>query len=263
MMDSPLPALLDGSEGLTRRRSSILVEEIASTIMEGIISGAFPPGAQLQLRPLADLMETSVMPIREALASLANIGLVENRPRRGAYVPMITLDDALSTYAARLLIEPELIALAAATFPKSFAARSAEQALEAQIEALGHGNNLVERSAHRAFHWAIYTNSNSAWLLQAARGPYNNSERYRVLIPPTEHSGDDHHRMFEACMAGPDGADEAANLLRKHLNASVERIRTRLARHDAKSSESKHVYGEPQESGAYPHSHTTLYRPGE
>lgn len=60
-----------------------LADEIVDTLRQALLSGTYPVGAKLGLEELADQLGVSVMPVREALISLANEGLVKAEPRRG------------------------------------------------------------------------------------------------------------------------------------------------------------------------------------
>ena len=71
-----------------RRLSRALAERTAEVIRQRILTLApgFQPGDRLYPGKLAELLDVSVTPIREALKLLAAEGLVEFSPRRGASV---------------------------------------------------------------------------------------------------------------------------------------------------------------------------------
>ena len=60
-----------------------LADEIVDTLRQALLSGTYPVGVKLPLEELADQLGVSVMPVREALISLTNEGLVKAEPRRG------------------------------------------------------------------------------------------------------------------------------------------------------------------------------------
>lgn len=202
-----------------------LPEAIASEIIERIYKGEIKSGEQLRLGPLARSVGTSMMPVRHALHLLESLGVVVVRPRRGTYVREVTRQDAESTYQARLVIEPALLELALPNFPGSAAAGVAEAALDELIKSRDEGDLLAWREAHRRFHWSLYLASGSDWLLHAARGPFGNSERYRLAAGPSANSSDSHSQLFNACLAGAKGEARALQLLRKHLSATLEAVR--------------------------------------
>lgn len=65
---------------------SILVQRIVSEIGQKIVSGELSPGAHLSAQKVADSFHVSRSPAREALALLAEQGVLEQIPNRGFFV---------------------------------------------------------------------------------------------------------------------------------------------------------------------------------
>src|SRR4029453_19191025 len=93
-----------------------LAERAFSALHAGIVSGELAPGQRLRIDELADALEVSHLPIREAIRQLENRGLVQHTTHPGARVTELSLDDLRQLYDARLLIEPEVIRRAAVEF---------------------------------------------------------------------------------------------------------------------------------------------------
>src|SRR5262245_5813199 len=93
-----------------------LAERAFSALHAGIVSGELAPGKRLRIDELADALQVSHLPIREAIRQLESRGLVQHTPHRGARVTELSLDDLRQLYDARLLIEPEVIRRAAIEF---------------------------------------------------------------------------------------------------------------------------------------------------
>ncbi|RJE82555.1 GntR family transcriptional regulator [Paracoccus onubensis] len=74
-----------------RRRS--LHEELTQTLRDLIVHGKLPPGVKIPEKDLCDAYSVSRTPLREALKVLANEGLIQLEPNRGARVTAITLQD--------------------------------------------------------------------------------------------------------------------------------------------------------------------------
>jgi len=94
-------------EGLARRRA---LEELRRRLIEG----QWPPQTVLQEQELADDLQLSKTPVREALQMLAARRLVRPVPRLGYVVADIALDDVAEVFEFRTLIETELAARLAA-----------------------------------------------------------------------------------------------------------------------------------------------------
>ena len=65
---------------------SRLAEQIRGLVLNGDLS----PGAKLDEQMLAERFDVSRTPVREALRQLASTGLIELKPRRGAYVSSLS-----------------------------------------------------------------------------------------------------------------------------------------------------------------------------
>lgn len=70
-----------------------LVEKVANYLREHIVMDHFQPGQRLPERTLADDLQVSRTPLREALKILATEGLVEILPNRGAVVAEVSPSD--------------------------------------------------------------------------------------------------------------------------------------------------------------------------
>lgn len=134
-------------------------------VKEKIVRFELLPGTPLNEEGLADELNVSRTPVREALRMLEAENLVVSEPHHGAYVAHISREDILNAYEARLLLEPamagkvtnyldqenleklENAALKMPSDPRTHG--EAKQAQEADIEfhellSSANGNRLVE-----------------------------------------------------------------------------------------------------------------------
>ena len=77
-----------------------------------IMSGGFEPGAEMTLRTLAQALQVSLMPVRDAIGRLVVERALEMLPNRTVIVPEITIDGFLEIRRVRILLEGEAAALA-------------------------------------------------------------------------------------------------------------------------------------------------------
>jgi GntR family transcriptional regulator of gluconate operon len=89
-----------------------LWEHTVETLRLAILRGDLPPGTQLVEAELAEKLNVSRGPIREALRQLEIEGFVETYPRRGSFVVGVTENDVREIYDVRLLLETHGITLA-------------------------------------------------------------------------------------------------------------------------------------------------------
>ncbi|SRR5579875_212190 len=79
--------------------------QIAARLGDAIRSGELPAGARLTEKSIADEMQTSRGPIREALRQLAELGLIQIRPHRGAVVSLPDEAELADMVLMRALLE--------------------------------------------------------------------------------------------------------------------------------------------------------------
>ena len=90
------------------------VREAAYAHLRGaILAGSLLPGARISEPGLAQELGISRTPVREALQRLAQEGLVELLPGKGARVRVLSAEEVREVYDVRALIEGEAAALAA------------------------------------------------------------------------------------------------------------------------------------------------------
>jgi DNA-binding GntR family transcriptional regulator len=100
------------------------VETAYLTIRDGIVSGAYPPGAHLTAQGLAAASGISRTPVREAMRRLDAEGLIRLIPNRGAFVTHLDERDVVKIYDLRVVLEGYAAEIAA------------KEASQAQIEDL-------------------------------------------------------------------------------------------------------------------------------
>ena len=180
-----------------------LGERAVATLHEAILTGVLAPGERLPIEDLAQTLDMSPMPIREALRLLGSIGLVENVPHRGARVTELSLDDMQDVYESRLALEPLTVRRAASRFTPDDAVRARER-LDAHVEAYHREDGRLIWSTHTAFHFAIYDAAGSRWLTRLIRPLWDTTDRYRLAMLPMRTSLDtrriEHERILEACV---------------------------------------------------------------
>jgi DNA-binding GntR family transcriptional regulator len=212
-----------------------LAEKAFGWLHQAIIQGEIAPGERLPIEELAQSLDMSPMPIREALRRLDAAGLVEHVPHRGARVRELSIDDLREVYEARLALEPLAVAHAAERFTEEDAARASD-ALGRHVAAYRHGTPADAFAAHTEFHFALYNAASSRWLVRLITPLWESSERYRMALPARyrralEERRAEHERILGACIAHD--AETAARELHDHLAVTANRVSHRMgAEHD-------------------------------
>jgi DNA-binding GntR family transcriptional regulator len=85
--------------------SRVLSEHIAAELRKAIIADRLKAGQRIVEREIAEAMQTSRGPVRDALLQLESEGLVERYAHRGTFVTQLSSDDIEEIYSLRQAIE--------------------------------------------------------------------------------------------------------------------------------------------------------------
>ncbi len=137
---------------------------VAERLRAAILEGRYKPGEWLRQERLAQELNVSQMPVREALKELAAEGLVEHVPYRGARVVAFSVEDIEDLYQQRAFLEGRAAAFAAQHIP---AAELAELRRMADEMAALPAERIAEyRRLNREFHQRIFRASGREYLVR-------------------------------------------------------------------------------------------------
>lgn len=91
-----------------------LGDEIAESLRQDILAGRYEAGQRIPLDALAQELDVSSMPVREALITLSNEGLVDVEPRRGFRAKPLSQQDLDDLFEVQAVLTGILAARAAA-----------------------------------------------------------------------------------------------------------------------------------------------------
>lgn len=84
-------------------------EFVYATLRSAILDGRLKTGSRLVQSEIADGLNVSITPVREALRDLAAEGLIRLDAHRGAAVRELSADELEELYDLRTLLEPEIL----------------------------------------------------------------------------------------------------------------------------------------------------------
>lgn len=202
-----------------------LAERAYLAIRDMIVSLDLRPGAVIDERRLMQQLGIGRTPIREALRTLAQEGLVEVYPRRGMFVTSVEIHDLASLAEVRSVLESSAARLAAerATDDDRDAVTALLDELE-QHEALGQRQLMalderIHRQVYRAAHNEFLESSLERYYVLALRIWYLALDQAREL----EQAVLDHREILEAIRDGD--ADRAESAMRRHVVEFEETMR--------------------------------------
>ena len=162
---------------------SVLADQVRDRLLEGILSGHYPPDARIIETQVARELGTSQAPVREALRGLEALGVVEITPFRGARVRRPTRREILEAYTVRSTLE----ALAArSAVPRMTDADVADLAwqLDAMRAAARRDDGHALAEADARFHGRIIELAGNGTLERVWRTLEPFSRTYITLVVP-------------------------------------------------------------------------------
>ena len=209
--------------GAGARRNGLSRTEYAyRELKRRILDNELPAGTRALELEIAEALDMSRTPVREAMVRLARDGLVEIRPRHGMHVLPVSADDMREIYEILTALEPMAAGLAAA--------RGVSEAELAELHAIVHEmESALERDdrqswahADERFHARLTALSGNRRLSELVAGYFEQTHRVRMLTlaarPKPELSNRDHALVVEAIAARD--ANAARRLHRAHRERS-------------------------------------------
>jgi DNA-binding GntR family transcriptional regulator len=151
-----------GTVGLTPVGRETVNDRVYRELRRALIRGLFDPGQVLTIQELATTLQTSTMPVREALSRLISEQALAATPNRSVRVPPVDPDRLEDLLRARIVIEGAALELAAPNLT-----RAALDELTALVEAHGARPAAIDAQLelNQAFHFTIYQASGSTVLI--------------------------------------------------------------------------------------------------
>ena len=201
-------------------------EQVADFLREGIISGMFPRGSRLKQAAIAERLQISITPVREALKLLEAEGYVTGDSYRGVRVAPFDASASEEVLELRLLLESRLLR---GTIEKIAAQDIVElRALADEFEqAFKVGDRAAARGVNYRLHRRLYSIAAMPQTLHFvqilwARYPFD-------LINAVEGRGQDavkeHDEILRALLDGD--ASAAMLAMRKHIESGWSLLKSR------------------------------------
>jgi len=135
-------------------------------LVRAIVSGALAPGARIRDADLAEQLQTSRMPVREALKRLESEGLVETVPNRETRVAPIRAERAAQAFPVIATLQALGTRLGVPALSKADDRRMASLDRD-RARALGEGDVIAAIELDDAFHGVLLTAARNDELIRA------------------------------------------------------------------------------------------------
>jgi DNA-binding GntR family transcriptional regulator len=224
-----------GVQGIRPPQRRGLTEQVADSIRQAIFSGSFELGDHLNEADLADRLQVSRGPIREALMQLKQEGIVTMMWHRGAYIMELSAKDARELSSLRTLLEVFAIreAASAATTSDfdlmSGVLTSMSKAVEDQsdfdmIQMDVRFHDKLYQAAHHDRLWNAWNSIRSQVTLSLVVKRHTSNEYYRDKVIA------EHQELFDVVRSRD--ADACERAIRDHLSATYSRLITSFRESD-------------------------------
>ncbi len=219
--DAAMPGAARNARGGSTSRSELVYRELR----DALASGALKPGQRVMETEVAEWLEVSRTPVRDALRRLESEGMLTVEPRMGLVVASISRQAMLELYVMREVLEGTAARLCA-----QHASDTEIMELQALVEreARLQGNHSELARHNRLFHDAIHRGAHNRYLeksLAAVNDTMHLLGPSQLLVQErASESQREHAELFEHIRDhDPDAAEAAA---RRHVrSARQQRLR--------------------------------------
>jgi DNA-binding GntR family transcriptional regulator len=212
---------------LETQRAPRFREAAYKEIKEAILDGRFIPSQPILEEDLAEALQVSRTPVREALAILQHEGLLAPRNGRGLYVRPVTRDEFVAMFAANEVVEPYLVRRAALLATEEMIAEM-RGVLDCEEQVAKSGDMPAFFRIGRDFHRLIGQASGNAPLTRFVQQNEEHADLYllstgqNIGTQRMRSSNEEHHEILDA-IAHRD-PDQAAQLVVVHSQLIRRRL---------------------------------------
>jgi DNA-binding GntR family transcriptional regulator len=221
----------DGVLGIQRPRRRGLTDEVAESIRQAIFDGSFEMGEHLNEVDIAERLEVSRGPVREALVQLRQEGIVTMKWHRGAHIVQFSATDVRELASLRTVLEVFAIREAAVSATQadldrmakvltSMSRALADETDHAMIQLDVQFHDGLYRSAHHDRLWNAWSSIRSQVMLSLLVKRHTFNEYYRDEVIA------EHQELLRVVSARDPEAGERA--IREHLSGTYRRLVSRF-----------------------------------
>jgi DNA-binding GntR family transcriptional regulator len=193
-------------------------------IKKMILDNSLSPGDQVLEQALADQIQLSRTPVREALVRLKQEGLIELVPRHGIRVLPLSPEDMREIYEVLIALEPMATEMLTLRKPSREEIAPLVKACEDMERSLANDDLEMWAAADADFHSSLIALSGNKRLAAMVLMVWEQSHRARMftlrLRPKPEQSTKEHRHIVDAILSGD--AIKARNLYRDHREKAAK-----------------------------------------
>jgi len=209
--------------------SARLADEVYQQILDAITAGVVDPHKRIVQERLADQLQVSRTPIREALIRLENEGVLVRVGRSGYKVRPVGEDEVLHIYQAREAIECYAAACLSQNAGADCVKRLRGKIKEHENQPKSTAKDYFE--ANRNVHRAFVIETGNPFLLEMFDAIWNKGRSFYLFAEMVDvdlpESLEDHYALCDAIASGDE--QKAAQSMRAHIRDGLQLQRIALA----------------------------------
>lgn len=211
---------------------------VVDAIRKKILSGAIKAGDPLRQAALAEELNVSRIPVREALLQLEAEGLVDFEAHKGATATRLSAGQVTELFELRALLETELLRLSIPKLTEEHLAQS-ELLLQQMAQAYQTADTVGSWSElNSRFHLSLFRAADRPLTLEIVQNLNNNSDRYirmhLLLAGGVKKADPEHSKILMLCRQRK--VESACALLRQHILGAADEIIELVLKHEANSN---------------------------
>ena len=215
-----------GTKIARSRKPKTLVDRVYNEIQNRILYNVWGTGHQALEQELADELNVSRTPVREALVRLQRDGLVKVVPRHGMRVLPISLTDIQEIHQILTSLEALAVELAATRRLSAKELEWLERSMQKMNEAHEKSDIKAWAQADEDFHCNLVDLSGNRILIEVVENFWNRAQRARLTMlsmrKSTEESIQEHSRLVEAIRNGESAL--AREILEMHRKRGITNL---------------------------------------
>jgi len=220
-----------------KTRTQLVVE----TLREKILSGEIKAGQPLRQAALAEELNVSRIPVREALLQLEAEGLVAFEPHKGATATELTASQVDELFELRAMLEADLLASSIPHISDEKLAEATEL-LSRLDKALGKENAANTWSELNSdYHNCLYSGANRPQTQDLVNTLNKNADRYirmhLLWAGGISKAESEHNELLSLCKAR--NVEKSVALLKQHILGSRDEIKEFLSERELAAAKSK------------------------
>ena len=215
--------------------SETKADQVYRRIKSAILRSEYTPGEKLVVHQLAQLFNTSIIPVREALSRLEAEDLVTMVPHTGIYVKGINLDRLKEIYPIRGVLEGYAVRLAADRLtPQHY--EDLWELIRLMDDAASKGDYVLMGELNWKFHTRLYSACGNESLIDLINNLWQKTVLARLIFKFTpkraKASNQEHRKILERLESGK--IKQAETLIIKQSEKTLELLIRQLGKYGPK-----------------------------